>query len=356
MGNPQLGAENGLMQGDVVEFQVGRDEKNANGVHAVRVKLLQSSSMPPPMFAPGKGVASGSAGAAAFIGQTLTGQVRSFRDDFGFATSPLFSGDIFVGANSNPHLPRSLQEGDRIKFTVERNGSKGEACNVSLGGHGGQSARDRSRSPYPSALGGPWGGQNVASKLGKTVTGTVRSFKGNWGFAVSQSFDGDVFVGMSSNSHLEQDLRVGDKIRFCVQNNGGKVEATNVQVIGHGEAPVKKGPHPGGKKTDAIHTVLTAAIAARGGKATPKAGRPQSNRRAGSRDPTDLVGKDCVGIVRTFKGSWGFATSQTFDGDVFVGKGSNPQLTEEMQQGQRIRFKIGIGTSGKPEAQQVRLL
>jgi len=290
--------------------------------------------------------------------------VRSYKGDWGFATSPQFAGDIFIGTRNNPHLHRPLQEGDSISFTVERNGAKFEAVNVSLGGYG---ARDRSRSPYSSYLAPPpplppgKGSRQSSSIAGRTLTGWVRSFKGSWGFAVSNDFDGDIFVGKSTNSHLQEDLRSGDMIRFVAQYNGNKIEAAQVEVIGHGSVPAGSGRTASGKSTDVISTIVHAAAALERGKPGKPVARPaqSTSPRASSRprDPLHFVGKEAVvGTIRSYRGTWGFATSNAFDGDVFVGKNSNPQLSRDLQQGDRIAFKIGMDASGKPFAQDVMLL
>jgi len=91
----------------------------------------------------------------------------------------------------------------------------------------------RSRSPRVSATrtGGDTGRQ-AASLAGAAVTGWIKSFKGDWGFVNSQSFDGDLFIGLRSNPHLPGVLSAGDQVMFQISvGPGGKAEAINVQAV-----------------------------------------------------------------------------------------------------------------------------
>jgi len=382
-----------LMTGELVEFQVGRDEKSANGCHAVRIRkvdetgaTVQSQALVPVHVShtsSAQGVVQqllgrmgGSAASAnLLLGQTCYGEVRSYRGEFGFATSSEFMGDIFVGARSNPHLTAQLKQGDQITFTVQQNGSKVEALNVQVGHAGRGGARDRSRTPAPSYSQSR--SRDPAAYLGQTVTGWVKSFKGAWGFLNSNEFDGDVFVGKNSNSHLAQDLQAGDKVRFTILQNGPKLEAVSVQVIGHDAVPAASGhrppappPVPGGfrggdrDKKEAIATLVgalealtgTSLAGAVGGAKSSRRPPPPAPRTNGGRDPTRMAGTTCVGTVRSYRGSWGFVTSDVFDGDCFVGQRNNPQLPRDLVLGDRVEFVLSVNSKGKAEAEQVRLM
>merc|ERR1719444_733580 len=71
-----------------------------------------------------------------------------------------------------------------------------------------------------------------AAMTGVVLTGTIRSFRGDWGFVNSESFDGDLFVGLRGNPQLTGELSSGDQVMFSVQvGAGGKAEAIDVQVL-----------------------------------------------------------------------------------------------------------------------------
>jgi cold shock CspA family protein len=165
----------------------------------------------------------------------------------------MFDGDLFVGTRSNPHLPRPLQEGDEVDFVVaDKGGSKAgfEAVEVSFayadmpmrrpqfGGppavrfmdRGGDRQRGRDRSRSPRARRGDAPGPEKL--VGQVVVGQIRSFRGTWGFIVSDSFDGDIFVGTKSNGHLPSKIEPNQPVQFEVAHGaGGKLEAMNVQLI-----------------------------------------------------------------------------------------------------------------------------
>ena len=49
-----------------------------------------------------------------------------------------------------------------------------------------------------------WCSRRTSQQLvGETVQGRVKSFRSGWGFVNSSRFEGDVFVGVKANKHLE---------------------------------------------------------------------------------------------------------------------------------------------------------
>jgi len=103
-----------------------------------------------------------------------------------------------------------------------------------MGGAAGRTAA-RSRSPRRSARTGGETGRQAAALAGAAVSGWVKSFKGDWGFVNSHSFDGDLFVGLRSNPHLAGLLSSGDQVMFQISvGPGGKAEAINVQSLAAG--------------------------------------------------------------------------------------------------------------------------
>lgn len=184
---------------------------------------------------------------ASLVGRRCSGQVRSFRESWGFVVSPMFAGDIFVGTRSNPDLPRGLQPGDQIEFTVHATAGKSqagfEAVHVNLQGHASASsapppwsafgghaaphaaARDRSRSPMS-------GSRDPGQHVGSLLNGRIRSFKGTWGFVNSVSFDGDLFMGARSNPNLPAQILPDQAVQFEVAlGAGGKLEAVNAILL-----------------------------------------------------------------------------------------------------------------------------
>merc|ERR1740121_1052396 len=205
---------------------------------------------------------------AALEGQAATGVVRKFDSNWGFITSDMFHGDLFVGLNGNKHLTMPLQMGDQVQFTVKKSYGKSgcEASEVQVIGQGatppnnpdpnagmmmGGSAMggsmDRSRSPaarspmagmmnaaFSQGGGGGMGGgaRSPAAMVGTLLMGYVRSYKGEWGFLNSPSFDGDLFVGNKSNPHLPRTLVDQDQVQFQVRiGPGGKAEAIDVMIF-----------------------------------------------------------------------------------------------------------------------------
>merc|ERR1712187_389176 len=69
-------------------------------------------------FSAGGGMCGGGRSPAAMVGTLLMGYVRSYKGEWGFLNSPSFDGDLFVGNKSNPHLPRTLVDGDQVQFQV----------------------------------------------------------------------------------------------------------------------------------------------------------------------------------------------------------------------------------------------
>ncbi|CAJ1379257.1 unnamed protein product [Effrenium voratum] len=183
-----------LQPGDPVEFVVQLQGKLGTALgkpHATNVKLQsQATSF------------------SRWTGQLCSGTVKKFSGEWGFIVSPQFEGDLFVGTRSNPHISGGLLAGDIVEFEVFREKGKEafEAVKVrvlssvlplpSLR----RQASGRSRSPRlqtrrPRSLA-------VNGLEGQMLTGTIRSFKGDWGFVNSPAFAGDLFIGTKSNRHL----------------------------------------------------------------------------------------------------------------------------------------------------------
>merc|ERR1719162_471193 len=125
----------------------------------------------------GAGQGGGNSSLAALVDQAATGVVRKFDGNWGFITSEMFHGDLFVGLNGNKHLTMPLQMGDQVEFLVQKSyGGKsgGEAAEIQVLGHG--------ATPPENALasmqggGGPVGNSSLAALVDQAATGVVRKF------------------------------------------------------------------------------------------------------------------------------------------------------------------------------------
>merc|ERR1719491_117878 len=158
-----------------------------------------------------------------------------------------------------------------------------------------------------AGMAGMSGKPQASAFIGQRCQGTIRNFRGDWGFIISPQFDGDLFIGKNSNPGAES-LQQGDAVVFEVTaQSNGKCQALNVQSVG---------------------TSL------------------------GS-----LVGQRASGVVRKFEGQWGFITSTMLAGDLFVGLNGNKHLTMPLQSGDQVEFQVrkSYGKSGS-EACQVQVL
>merc|ERR1712054_312409 len=108
-------------------------------------------------------------------------------------------------------------------------------------------------------------GADVGHLLGQELLGEIKSFKENWGFIVSDSFSGDLFVHLRSNKQLGA-VSAGDLVQFEVE-----------------EDPQSAG---------GFHAV---------------------NATLQRRDPLDLVGQQVQGWVKSFRSGWGFLNSNRFE-------------------------------------------
>jgi len=198
--NPHLGP---LNPGDPVEFTVSRSSggKSMTGFEGINVQVVGGESL---MDATGFG---GGGDNAAMAGMT-----------------GLNAGNIaMMGAAAQANQALLMQGVGVSGFTGGNLSMMGTAA----------AGTGRSRSPRVSATrtGGDTGRQ-AASLAGAAVTGWIKSFKGDWGFVNSQSFDGDLFIGLRSNPHLPGVLSAGDQVMFQISvGPGGKAEAINVQVM-----------------------------------------------------------------------------------------------------------------------------
>ncbi|CAE8609350.1 unnamed protein product, partial [Polarella glacialis] len=373
-----------LTVGECVEFEIALDEKAKQGIQAVHVKptgvmaattaSAQAASAPagpivrscPPAPDAQQRLGARPPKPEALIGYWSRGTVRSFREPFGFVVSNDFEGDLFLHLGSNPGL--SVSAGGNVEFDITQ----------------GPNGKVHATAVQVQAV-------ELEQLIGQTVSGTVRSFSGVWGFVASPKYIGDVFVGMKSNPHLLVTLKQGDQIDFTVSRSSAKsgnkgYEASGVRVVG-GNVPDQAAAmqialaamaqaqqqqqmqqmqqmqmqqmQPGDKFQKGGMQHMQHAPIARGGCGGARAGGARSRSpplMAGRRsaDPSTMVGSRLQGAIRSFKGEWGFVTSNAFQGDLFLGAKSNPHLAAgQLNTGDKVMFRVGQSPSGKPEALDV---
>mmetsp|Transcript_6207 Transcript_6207/g.11271 ORF Transcript_6207/g.11271 Transcript_6207/m.11271 type:complete len:632 (-) Transcript_6207:36-1931(-) len=288
-GNPHI---TGLAQGDQVEFEVQVDDKGK----------AQAVSVIPTMKGPNSTETDGT---------RYNGWVRSFRGDWGFINSNAISGDLFVGLKSNKRLA-NLREGDQVSFEVKNEASKPEAVNVVLVSHASLGVPTTTTAPMPSLSlvqsTGPSVRAQVGHLMGHELMGRIKNFKDTWGFVVSESFDGDLFIHQKNNPQLGK-VGTGDPVKFEVaedQNSIGNFNAVNAQVL--------------------------------------------------KEDLLGLVGQHLRGVVKSFKSGWGFINSQRFDGDLFVGHKANNHLElMGLQPGEAVEFEVVSDAKSDRGAQAVNV-
>jgi len=366
--NSQL-EPNGLQQGELVEFQIAKDDKATNGVHATKVRRISEAApgglnalagLPalggltgPPIRAGGLQMANipallsqpivpalpqnmaGRPRPEALIGQRARGVIRSFRGEWGFIVSEHFEGDLFLHQGSNPSS--NLQAGDNVVFEI------------AAGGNGKCHATKVQGMP-----------QELQDLVGQKCTGQVRSFRDTWGFVTSTKYLGDLFVGMRSNSHLLRPLLQGEQIEFVIQRSTGKTqmgfEAVQVMTADNaaaGLAGVLADP-------SAVQGLLAGLQRDRSRSPPPilaSLAGPLTSKRptpAPGRDPARMVGQTLDGWIRSFKGGWGFVVSDVFDGDVFIGLKTNKHLVQELGPNDPVQFQVATGPGGKLEAINVQ--
>jgi len=264
---------------------------------------------------------------ATLEGQRVQGQVRSYDGNWGFATSGNFPGDIFIGSRSNPHLG-PLNQGDAIEFTVARKSSGKsqtgyEALNVQIVGAGAGAAM------MGNALGGNMNVMGTAmgnaamvnSAMGNTAMGNA---------AMGNAVMGNIAMGNTAMGNAGLGNAIAGNAATLMGNAAVMMGTGAAAMMGTAAAGVARSRSP------------------RGGM-----GRVVTDP---SRQPSAMTGVAVTGVIRSFRGDWGFVNSESFDGDLFVGLRSNPHLAGELNTGDQVMFTISVGSGGKAEAVDVQVL
>jgi len=242
------------------------------------------------------------------------GQVKWFRDDWGFLVSDQVSGDIFAKTRDCPNLGQPLQPGEAVSFDIVRRTESSKnngvaATNVQRLGGGGCTAL----AAPPATPRQPWGGRGGLAPAAPPATGAVSSQQhvgtvvqvkpppDSWGFLESPTCD-RIFFGMRDNPQLEALPSVGDTLVF---------------EVGVG---------------------------------------PKGRNRAINVAPS-VVGRRVSGVVTDVLEGWGWATADGVPKRVMLGKraltasGVDASMLEV---GESIEFKVTMGAKGY-EAANIRM-
>jgi CspA family cold shock protein len=167
---------------------------------------------------------------------------------------------------------------------------------------------------------GPGGGGGMPAQVVGTGKGVVKFFNAGKGFGFIQREDGgeDVFVHISSVERAGlEGLAEGQQLEFNLVDRGGKISASDLQVVG-----------------DVI------PVAKRDG---PPAGAPQR----------ELTGEKATGTVKFFNAMKGFGFITRDDGqpDAFVHISAVERSgMRELNEGDKLEFDIEVDRRGKYSA------
>ena len=227
------------------------------------------------------------------------GRGRDKRDGFGEETF-----DPFAGGGQD----RGSGGGDR--FSAPRGGFGGDRP-----GGGGFSGAPRSGGFSGGGPRGPGGGGGMPAQVVGTGKGTVKFFNSGKGFGFIQQDGGgeDVFVHISSVERAGlEGLAEGQQLEFNLVDRGGKISASDLQVVG-----------------DVI--------------AVEKKEAPQR----------ELTGEKATGTVKFFNSMKGFGFITRDDGqpDAFVHISAVERSgMQNLNEGDRLEFDIEVDRRGKYSA------
>eukprot|EP00930_Biecheleria_cincta_P067072 TRINITY_DN5344_c0_g3_i1.p1 TRINITY_DN5344_c0_g3~~TRINITY_DN5344_c0_g3_i1.p1 ORF type:complete len:758 (-),score=169.70 TRINITY_DN5344_c0_g3_i1:150-2351(-) len=206
-----------------VSFVVGRDAKSGKaralkwtvaGGASKRGRAAGSVAAPP-----GRGGPAGHAkDFAEFEGQSLEGEVVSFKHPWGWVSSPSFSSDLFAHLEDlAPGSEEFTAAGQPVQFTVGFREGKWRAIDIMV--LGGVTKKRRVVAEGGKKPAGNKGGKPAADKgfepfEGMTLVGSLTSWKENWGWVSAPELGGDIFA------HIEDleagEPRAGTEVSFTV--------------------------------------------------------------------------------------------------------------------------------------------
>lgn len=161
--------------------------------------------------------------------------------------------------------------------------------------------------------------------VGEVVQGSLRSFKGQWGFAISDAFKGDVFCH-SDYAQAGTILATGQPIQFTVGfDKKGRVAAMDTCNVDVMEAE----EHIAGEEQFAEEEFAE-------GEAEYEEAVPDALAK-----PAELVGAGrIIGSIRSWKKDWGFVISDSYEGDAFMNIQNNLTFQGTPGEGVTIEFEL----------------
>ncbi|MDT0575829.1 cold-shock protein [Croceicoccus sp. F390] len=254
------------------------------------------------------------------------GRGRDKREGFGEDSyDPFSSGSRFgndrgadrggFGGNDRGGFGQERGYGDRGGFGQDRGGGGGGGGGFRSGGGGG---------------GG--GGGRMPPQVVGTGQGTVKFFNAQKGFGFIQRNDGgeDVFIHISAVERAGLDgLGEGQELQFNLVDRGGKVSASDIQIVGD-VVPPSEGP----PRRDA---------GGPGGSGGSAGGAPQRQ----------LTGDKASGTVKFFNSmkGFGFITRDDGEQDAFVHISAVERSgLRELNEGDRLEFDVEVDRRGKYSA------
>mmetsp|Transcript_83293 Transcript_83293/g.236036 ORF Transcript_83293/g.236036 Transcript_83293/m.236036 type:complete len:536 (+) Transcript_83293:40-1647(+) len=212
--------------------------------------------------------------------------------------------------------------------------------------------------------------------------GTVKSFKGTWGFLVAEGVGGDVFIHLKDSPSLTGSLpRPGDVLEFDLSAGGPNNEARAINAsritadaggahsgtvvsFRHGwgllESPSVEGRLYFGErdnpqlKEGMVHPgdEVTFELASNSADGRMKA----VNVSHVVKDQSHCVGQRMRGSVKSFSDGWGFAVCPRFSGTIMLGR---KQVTAAglgatgLQVGDTVEFEVAHSPNGKFESANI---
>jgi cold shock CspA family protein len=250
------------------------------------------------------------------VGTPLRGEIRSWKGDWGFVICPAkFHGDVFVHKD-NLQLVDTPVAGQKVSFTIGSD-QRGRMTAVEV--------------TEPNASPEDFLGSDA-------LDGQVRSWKKEWGFIVSDNFDGDLFCHQDG-LHLEVLEQLGDNLE---KEAPGRIVTFEVGMDKRGRICAQK--------------VVFGEVAPVGSVVTSRA-----KEKALALPPDIDIDPDeeLYGTLRSWKEPWGFIVCpERFEGDLFAHRDAFVEAPPPRADvaGADVAFRRTLDRKGRPGASQVRFL
>jgi cold shock CspA family protein len=273
--------------------------------------------------------------AAPIYGTRVRCTLRSYQQQWGFAVSPSFNGDLFIHGDNAPGL--QLRAGMEIELTIGEDQRQrltgleitepGADPGGSYGAYrssGSRSApvprRPAARLPPPPPSISQSHARGAPREPPSRIYGTVRSWKGDWGFLVGQDIDGDVFCHMDAIASGTTPW-AGAQAEFSIAVDGnGRRAAADVYIYEQRGAPAYPPP-----------------------RQAPRSSYGQAD---------DGVFE---GTVKSWRDQWGFIVSPQVEGDIFCHQDGTVNRMP-LNTGDAVRFRVAPDAKGRRCASDVELI